>query len=197
MLVASRLLEYELWTRVHSLDLGRSHGEEARELLGQVSLVELVPEVLERALEPFPVRVRTLDALHLATMDHLRQGIHLRAYAQKQPKQEYKREAFELFQDLLYSIKRDVVRVLPRLQFERQESIEEAERRRREEQARRMRFMHQEAPEMNGAEPQSAQAPGPPPKPETFIRQEKKVGRNEQCPCGSGKKYKHCHGKAA
>jgi len=87
------------------------------------------------------------------------------------------------------------------LQFERQESIEEVERRRREEQARRMRFMHQEAPEMNGGEPQPQQGPpqaaGAPPKPETFVRQEKKVGRNEPCPCGSGKKYKHCHGKAA
>ena len=152
---------------------------------------------------------------HLATMDHLRQGIHVRAYAQKQPKQEYKREAFELFQDLLYSIKRDVVRVLPRLQFERQDDIEEVERRRREEQARRMRFMHQEAPEMNGggelppeaqrtgpppraAQPRAAQPPpGPPPKTDPFVRQEKKVGRNEPCPCGSGKKFKHCHGKAA
>jgi len=130
---------------------------------------------------------------HLATMDHLRQGIHLRAYAQKQPKQEYKREAFELFQTLLFSIKRDVVRLLSRVQVERQESIEEVERRRREEQARRMRFTHPDAGAPNG-EAEEREAPA---KPETFVRHDKKVGRNEPCPCGSGKKFKHCHGKAA
>jgi preprotein translocase subunit SecA len=148
---------------------------------------------------------------HLATMDHLRQGIHLRAYAQKQPKQEYKREAFELFQELLNSINRDVVRLLSRVQIERQESIEEVERRRREEQARRMRFMHEQA--TSGLNGEGAEAPAAAPrtapprsqqqqpqqqqqatKPETFVRQDRKVGRNEPCPCGSGKKFKHCHG---
>jgi preprotein translocase subunit SecA len=133
---------------------------------------------------------------HLATMDHLRQGIHLRAYAQKQPKQEYKREAFELFQELLHVIKRDVVRVLSRAQIERPDSVEEVERRRREEQAKRMRFTHQEAAAMNG-DGDAAEAPPQPAKPETFVRQDRKVGRNEACPCGSGKKYKHCHGRAA
>ena len=130
---------------------------------------------------------------HLATMDHLRQGIHLRAYAQKQPKQEYKREAFELFQELLYAIKRDAIRLLSRVQIERPESVEEMERRRREEQAKRMRFTHQDASGMNGdaeAEPEPVTQ-----KAETFVRQERKVGRNEACPCGSGKKYKHCHGR--
>jgi preprotein translocase subunit SecA len=154
---------------------------------------------------------------HLATMDHLRQGIHLRAYAQKQPKQEYKREAFELFQDLLAAINRDVVRLLSRVQIERQESIEEVERRRREEQARRMRFMHEQASAAFDSDSEGETAPAaaaaagpgpaarqrlaqqrrqaPAPKPETFVRVDKKVGRNEACPCGSGKKYKHCHGK--
>jgi preprotein translocase subunit SecA len=130
---------------------------------------------------------------HLATMDHLRQGIHLRAYAQKQPKQEYKREAFELFQELLFAIKRDVIRLLSRVQIERPESLEEVERRRREEQAKRMRFTHQDAAAING-ETESEPATQ---KPETFVRQDRKVGRNESCPCGSGKKYKHCHGRAA
>ena len=134
---------------------------------------------------------------HLATMDHLRQGIHLRAYAQKQPKQEYKREAFELFQELLQVIKRDVVRVLSRAQIERPDSVEEVERRRREEQAKRMRFTHQEAGVMNGDSDEAEAAPAQAAKPETFVRQERKVGRNEACPCGSGKKYKHCHGRAA
>lgn len=71
-LVASRLLQYELWCRLNGRGLGKSHGEEARELLGRVALVELVPPILSRALEPFPVTVRTLDALHLATLDFLR-----------------------------------------------------------------------------------------------------------------------------
>ncbi len=132
---------------------------------------------------------------HLATMDHLRQGIHLRAYAQKQPKQEYKREAFELFQELLYTIKREVIKLLSRVQIERPESVEEAERRRREEQAKRMRFTHADAGATNG---ESEPAPAPAAqKPETFVRQERKVGRNEVCPCGSGKKFKHCHGRTA
>jgi preprotein translocase subunit SecA len=136
---------------------------------------------------------------HLATMDHLRQGIHLRAYAQKQPKQEYKREAFELFQDLLYSIKRDVVRLLARVQIDRPESLEETERRRREEAAKRMQYQHAQAAALNGGEGQASQPGGPPEAepPQTFVRQERKVGRNEPCPCGSGKKYKQCHGRAA
>ena len=137
---------------------------------------------------------------HLALMDHLRQGIHLRAYAQKQPKQEYKRESFELFQELLENIKRDVVRLLSRVQIEAPEEVEEAERRRREEAERRMRFSHPETTALAG---DGAQQPGPSDKlpaqdkPQTFVRAERKVGRNEPCPCGSGKKFKQCHGKAA
>ena len=130
---------------------------------------------------------------HLATMDHLRQGIHLRAYAQKQPKQEYKREAFELFQDLLDNINRDVVRLLSRVQLENEQDVEEMERRRRDEQARRMRFQHAESSALDG----QADGRPEPRRAETFVREERKVGRNERCPCGSGKKYKHCCGKAA
>jgi len=72
-LVSSRLLEYELWTRVHARGLGRSHGEDVRQLLGRIALLELTTPVLARALEPFPAPVRTLDALHLASVDFLRQ----------------------------------------------------------------------------------------------------------------------------
>lgn len=82
-LIASRLLEYELWTRLHARGLGRSHGEEARALIDRVAIVELAPPVLERVLEPFPVSVRTLDALHLATIDFLRgrgQAVQLASY---------------------------------------------------------------------------------------------------------------------
>jgi preprotein translocase subunit SecA len=139
---------------------------------------------------------------HLGRMDHLRQGIHLRAYAQKQPKQEYKRESFELFQELLLNIKRDVVRFLSRVQIEAPEAVEEAERRRREEAERRMRFTHAEASALvnagaaagGAADPAGAAAAAE--RPETFVRSERKVGRNEPCPCGSGKKFKHCHGQA-
>ncbi len=136
---------------------------------------------------------------HLATMDHLRASIGLRAYAQKQPKQEYKRESFELFQELLGNIKRDVVQLLSRVQIERPEAVEEAERKRREEAERRMRFSHAQASALDSPDP--AGPPAPPredgDRVETFVREEKKVGRNEPCPCGSGRKYKHCHGKAA
>lgn len=131
---------------------------------------------------------------HLATMDHLRQGIHLRAYAQKQPKQEYKRESFELFQDLLYNIKFDVVRMLSRMQIENPEEIEAQERRKRAAEQERMKYQHADSSALSN-EPQQ-----PPPqeqKPETFVRDQPKVGRNEPCPCGSGKKYKQCHGKVA
>ena len=132
---------------------------------------------------------------HLAAMDYLRQSIHLRAYAQKQPKQEYKRESFQLFQELLENIKRDVIRLLCRVQIETSNELEEAERRRREEAERRMRYTHAETSGLDGGaeeEPDRGAA-----KPETFVRSERKVGRNEPCPCGSGRKYRQCHGKAA
>ena len=138
---------------------------------------------------------------HLAAMDYLRQGIHLRSYAQKNPKQEYKREAFELFTAMLDRIKHDTVSVLSRMQLRTQAEIdaEEEERQRRLERA--MQFQHAApeqltapAPQGPVAEPQ-ARAAGEPVA--QFVRETKKVGRNEPCPCGSGKKYKHCHGALA
>ena len=132
---------------------------------------------------------------HLAAMDYLRQSIQLRAYAQKQPKQEYKRESFELFQELLYNIRRDVVKLLSRVQIELPDAAEEAERRRREEAAKRMRFSHAASSALADGDTPQVQQDGN--KPQTFVRSERKIGRNESCPCGSGKKFKHCHGKAA
>ncbi len=137
---------------------------------------------------------------HLAAMDHLRQGIHLRAYAQKQPKQEYKRESFALFQELQDNISRDVVRLLSRVQLADDSDIEATERKRRQAAAARMNYSHAEAA---GEERRASRAAPPParengrrpnPRVATFIRSERKVGRNEPCPCGSGKKYKHCCG---
>ena len=142
--------------------------------------------------------LRVLDDLwkdHLATMDHLRHGIHLRGYAQKNPKQEYKRESFTLFQELLESIKRDTIRVLSHVQVRREDPVEEEARLRREAEAlaERMQFQHAEASAMPVAETEEAAegdlAVAAP------VRSEPKIGRNEPCPCGSGKKYKHCHGQ--
>ncbi|MET1080056.1 MAG: preprotein translocase subunit SecA [Pseudomonas sp.] len=144
------------------------------------------------------ILLRVLDDLwkdHLSTMDHLRHGIHLRGYAQKNPKQEYKRESFTLFQELLDSIKRDTIRVLSHVQVRREDPAEEEARMRREaeEMAQRMQFEHAQAPGLDqpvdaveGEEGDLAVAP---------VRTEPKIGRNEPCPCGSGKKYKHCHGQ--
>ena len=141
---------------------------------------------------------------HLATMDDLRQGIHLRAYAQKRPKQEYKRESFMLFQELQDNINRDVIRLLSRVQIRNDSEIEEAERQRRLQASRSMSYSHADAADSprdglrdNGASPQRRRARGQPARVETFVRSERKIGRNEPCPCGSGKKYKRCCGQAA
>lgn len=136
------------------------------------------------------VMLQTLDTLwkeHLAAMDHLRQGIHLRGYAQKNPKQEYKRESFELFEDLLESLKSDVITVLSKVRVQQQEEVERMEAQRRaqaEEAARHAQTQHASA---DDAEQDESNQP--------MVRDERKVGRNEPCPCGSGKKYKQCHGQ--
>ncbi len=138
--------------------------------------------------------LRVLDDLwkdHLAAMDHLRQGIHLRGYAQKNPKQEYKRESFNLFRDLLDAVKHDSIRYLSFVQV-RQEDTEEEEARLRQqaqERASRMQYTHGAAEE--------EQAQGGAPSSNEPVRNLTKVGRNEPCTCGSGKKYKHCCGKIA
>ena len=134
---------------------------------------------------------------HLASMDYLRQSIHLRAYAQKQPKQEYKRESFELFQELLANIKRDVIQLLCRVQIEAPSAVQEAERRRREAAAKAMRYSHAETSALEKQDGTDGQADEAAAKAAPFVRTERKIGRNEPCPCGSGKKYKQCHGRAA
>jgi len=153
------------------------------------------------ALRSFEKQIvlRVLDDLwkdHLSTMDHLRHGIHLRGYAQKNPKQEYKRESFALFQDLLDSIKRDSIRVLSHVQVRREDPAEEEARLRREaeELARRMQFQHAEVSALDQPEEQ-AEVEGQADVATVPVRTEPKIGRNEPCPCGSGKKYKHCHGQ--
>ncbi|HQA25455.1 MAG TPA: preprotein translocase subunit SecA [Candidatus Competibacteraceae bacterium] len=134
---------------------------------------------------------------HLAAMDYLRQGIHLRGYAQKNPKQEYKREAFEMFQALVQRIHHEAVAFLVRAQFQTEpEPIPEPQR----PAPAAMRFEHAEVPALavgEAEEEEQAQAMSPDEAAlqAPFVREGRKVGRNEPCPCGSGKKYKHCHGQ--
>jgi len=138
------------------------------------------------------IMLQTLDTQwkeHLAAMDHLRQGIGLRGYAQKNPKQEYKREAFEMFTAMLDRVKNEVVTILAKVQLREDSEVEELERRQQE-------AAHQQELEMQHAVTQEQEVPpsvedGT----ETFVRSTPKVGRNDPCPCGSTKKYKQCHGK--
>jgi preprotein translocase subunit SecA len=168
------------------------------------------------------VMLRTLDQHwreHLAAMDYMRQGIFLRSYAQKNPKQEYKREAFELFSAMLDRIKFDTLTTVSKIQVRSQEEIEREEYERQQRLARALQLQHAEAIspiQAPGGREEGGRPPGTPPfggfgsadgapleapDPRTaapvatpFVRDMPKVGRNEACPCGSGKKYKHCHG---
>jgi preprotein translocase subunit SecA len=142
---------------------------------------------------------------HLAALDALRQGIHLRGYAQKQPKQEYKREAFELFGSLLDRVRADVVRVLMNVRIQSQEEVQEAEQRIEAEGERRVAAAQAQHAELGSAvseapvdvEALTLPEPAAADKPQPFKRFNDKIGRNDPCPCGSGKKYKNCHGKLA
>ncbi|BDY06669.1 preprotein translocase subunit SecA [Ferrimonas sp. YFM] len=163
------------------------HEETLRERISQ-AWAEVYKQKEESVGEPVlrqfekAIMLQTLDNLwkeHLAAMDHLRQGIHLRGYAQKNPKQEYKRESFELFENMLETLKHDVISILSKVRVQTQSEVDEMEAKRREqEEALAAQRNYSGAPE-------GEEAPQP------------KVGRNEPCPCGSGKKYKQCHGKLA
>jgi preprotein translocase subunit SecA len=156
--------------------------QEKEELVG--------PEVLRRFEKS--IMLQSLDQHwkeHLAAMDHLRQGIHLRGYAQKNPKQEYKREAFELFSEMLENLKLDVVTILSRVKVRAQEDVDAVDQQRKAADSAPREFKHEQTkPATQEEQPREQGQPQP-------ARTEKKVGRNEPCPCGSGKKYKHCHGK--
>ncbi|NIN36937.1 MAG: preprotein translocase subunit SecA [Gammaproteobacteria bacterium] len=126
---------------------------------------------------------------HLISMDHLRQGIGLRSYAAKNPKQEYKKESFELFVSMLENLKFDVIRFLSKVQVRTEEDVEKAEQQHKRSES--MNFSHPEAKSalLTGSENPNKAAKTP------FVRDGRKIGRNEPCPCGSGKKYKQCHGR--
>ena len=170
--------------RVHHLE--RVLAEATRVYEEKVALVS------REAWAPFErsVLLQSIDTNwrgHLQALDHLRQGIHLRGYAQRDPKQEYKREAFVLFSDMLDRVRNDVVRVLLTVRVQTPEQVEQPAE---QEQPVNVRYHHSDYDAaLSGEDPgvvaQAASAAGGVPK----------VGRNEPCPCGSGKKYKHCHGR--
>ncbi|MBC3881417.1 preprotein translocase subunit SecA [Undibacterium sp. LX40W] len=134
---------------------------------------------------------------HLAALDHLRQGIHLRGYAQKNPKQEYKREAFELFGQMLDMIKNEVVRIIVTVRIQSREEIEAAEQQLAQSQVENVHYQHADFDA--NASPEEMLAPNPVATDDSqaYVESGWKVGRNDMCPCGSGKKFKQCHGKLA
>jgi preprotein translocase subunit SecA len=159
---------------------------------------QLGPETM-RSLEKH-IMLTVLDKSwkeHLASMDYLRQGIHLRGYAQKQPKQEYKKEAFELFSSMLEKVKLEVVTILSRVRIRSEEEVaalEAEERRAAAAREQQLQFQHQDAGGYS-ADEEAAQVNLQQDLPGTIVREGIKVGRNDACPCGSGKKFKHCHGQ--
>ncbi|HZF29658.1 MAG TPA: preprotein translocase subunit SecA [Gammaproteobacteria bacterium] len=170
---------------------------------------ELGPKLIQELEKG--IMLRQLDTHwkeHIGALDYLRQGIHLRGYAQRNPKQEYKREAFEMFSAMLDRVKHDVVTILSKIQIRRPEDVQAVEP--DAPDPRTLRFQHADAPSLvapppppppsgrGGAMPEGSFARGPQPAPEPvtqYVREQPKVGRNEPCPCGSGKKYKQCHGR--
>jgi preprotein translocase subunit SecA len=156
------------------------------------------------------IMLRQLDTHwkeHIAALDYLRQGIHLRGFAQRNPKQEYKREAFEMFSSMLDRVKHDTIAILAKIQIRRPEDVQAVEPAAPDPST--LRFQHAEPAPLAAQVPE----PEPPPPPagqpgqplrsppegaepvQTYVREQPKVGRNDVCPCGSGKKYKQCHGR--
>ncbi len=185
----------EMLDKDHSL-----HEENLRKLI--VEAMEQASKEKEQQITPEVFRhfeksvmLQVLDNSwkeHLAAMDQLRQGIHFRGYAQKDPKQEYKRESFEMFASLLDHIKYEVIGILAKVQVSQEEDVQALD-----EQRQAPQEMHFEHAEVNVVQEQEGTLPeeDAPTESQPFVRDTKKVGRNEPCPCGSGKKYKQCHGK--
>jgi preprotein translocase subunit SecA len=193
----------------HSIDEKRLR-ELAVEAVGQAydrKVNEIGPNVM-REIEK-QIMLRQLDSHwkeHIGALDYLRQGIHLRGYAQRNPKQEYKREAFEMFSSMLERVKHDTVSILSKIQIRRPEDVQAVEPAAPDPST--LRFQHAAAPSIVQAPPPTPEPrpsglpPGAgqrlPPSAEPlapYVREAPKVGRNDPCPCGSGKKYKQCHGR--
>ncbi len=173
------------------------HEETIRETIREKLLAcyadkeQLVGAQVMRQLEK-SVLLQTLDLHwkdHLAVMDHLRQGIYLRSYAQKNPKQEYKKDSFELFASMLRGLRHNVVSTICLVQVQEEADVESLEAQRRRQAALPMEFQHAEASALNSEFEEQEQEHQP------FVRDQPKIGRNDPCQCGSGKKYKHCHGR--
>jgi preprotein translocase subunit SecA len=207
-LEAALLEEFNLRVDLQALVAGRREIDDEGIAEHVVAEVARHVEAREQQLGPETMRMlekhimlNVLDQNwkeHLARMDYLRQGIHLRGYAQKQPKQEYKKEAFELFSDMLDKVKREVVTLLARVRIRSEEEIaalEAQERAQAEARARQMQFQHADAGGL-GADEEARQAQAAA-QAATANQAFANVGRNDPCPCGSGKKYKHCHGQLA
>jgi len=187
----SDLHEEPLRARILEALMQRATEQEA--MVGHAAMRHLEKGVMLQVLD-------TLWKEHLAAMDYLRQGIHLRGYAQKNPKQEYKREAFELFSQLLDRVKHDVVAILSTLKLQPETPLDTFDTPRQSPE--KLQFQHAAAATLDeaSAAQQAAATPTPslqppPPPAAPFIRDGRKVGRNEPCPCGSGKKFKQCCGR--
>ena len=178
------LTDDDILTRVHEAVKGVYDGKIA--LVGEEPWAQFERSIMLQAID-------THWREHLSALDHLRQGIHLRGYAQKNPKQEYKREAFELFSGMLDRIRDDVVRVLLTVRVQSPEQVEQAEAETNQSHVQNVQYHHSDydeaLAEADAATPDTPQQPA-----RNFMP---KVGRNDPCPCGSGKKYKQCHGKLA
>lgn len=191
-----------------ALDLDISGWLESDDSLHEESLRDKIVEAAESACKAKEEQVgaelmrhfekaimlQTLDSQwkeHLAQMDYLRQGINLRGYAQKDPKQEYKREAFSLFTAMLSSIKHDVISLISRVQVRAPSDVEAVDAQRR--QSADVEYQHEDASSMQAEEAEAEQPSASQP----ITREGRKVGRNEACPCGSGKKFKNCHGQVS
>ncbi|MEQ1485582.1 preprotein translocase subunit SecA [Methyloglobulus sp.] len=155
---------------------------------------QMTPEVMRHFEKS--VMLQVLDNSwkeHLSAMDYLRKGIHLRGYAQKDPKQEYKREAFEMFTSLLDHIKYEVTRILFRVQVRQEEDIQAMDE--QMQAPKELHYEHAEVSALGEYDPEAALEEMPVAPTQPFVRESNKVGRNDPCPCGSGKKFKQCHGK--
>lgn len=185
-----KLYEEPLRERIHSAV--KSLLQEKQQLLGIEMMHKLQKDVMLQVLD-------SKWKEHLAAMDYLRQSIGLRGYAQKNPKQEYKREAFEMFQQMLEEIKQDTIAFLCHVKFESPEEVTPLAETKAPEPGK-LQMQHEQAADvLHPGELETSDQPARPasdiPKPDQVRRTDKKVGRNEPCPCGSGKKFKHCHGK--
>jgi preprotein translocase subunit SecA len=160
-----------------------------------------IPEAAQASFRQYEryVTLQILDAHyreHLAALDHLRQDIHLRGYAQKNPKQEYKREAFEMFGMMIEAVKLEVTKTLSTVEIRAAEEVPEVDDKPHVENVRAQHADYDEA--LGGpADADDAAAAAAQPAAQPTVRATQKIGRNDPCPCGSGRKYKHCHGKLA